>query len=66
MAVEPLRYLAEIITRIVNSHRQSRLDELLPWIYSTTPPQGRGLRTALTGGKCPRHKHRQCGFGDGY
>jgi transposase len=31
--VEPHGYLADVITRIVNSHPQSRLDELLPWAY---------------------------------
>jgi len=28
--VEPYGYLADVITRIVNGHPQSRLDELLP------------------------------------
>jgi len=37
IAVEPQTYLADVITRIVNSHPQSRLDELLPWTYPTTP-----------------------------
>ena len=32
-AVEPFRYLAEVITRIVDGHPQNRLDELLPWAY---------------------------------
>lgn len=31
--VEPHTYLADIISRIVNGHPQSRLDELLPWSY---------------------------------
>jgi transposase len=35
--VEPHGYLADVITRIVNDHPQSRLDELLPWAYPTTP-----------------------------
>ena len=30
-------YLADVITRIVNGHPQSRLDELLPWAYPATP-----------------------------
>ena len=30
-------YLADVISRIVNGHPQSRLDELLPWAYPTTP-----------------------------
>ena len=36
IAVEPRGYLADVITRIVNGHPQSRLDELLPWGYVTT------------------------------
>ena len=32
--VEPFRYLADVIARIVEGHPQSRLDELLPWAYA--------------------------------
>ena len=35
--IEPHGYLADVITRIVNGHPQSRLDELLPWAYPATP-----------------------------
>jgi transposase len=35
--VEPQAYLADVISRIVDGHPQSRLDELLPWAYPTTP-----------------------------
>jgi transposase len=35
--VDPHAYLADVITRIVNGHPQSRLDELLPWAYPATP-----------------------------
>jgi transposase len=35
--VEPHGYLADVITRIVNNHPQSRIDELLPWAYPQTP-----------------------------
>ena len=35
--VEPLGYLTDVISRIVNSHPQSRIDELLPWAYPITP-----------------------------
>ena len=31
--VEPHAYLADVITRIVEGHPNSRLDELLPWAY---------------------------------
>ncbi|SKA26037.1 IS66 C-terminal element [Enhydrobacter aerosaccus] len=34
--VEPFRYLADVIARIVEGHPQSRLDELLPWAYHAT------------------------------
>jgi transposase len=34
--VEPHAYLADVISRIINDHPQSRLDELLPWAYPTT------------------------------
>jgi hypothetical protein len=37
VGVEPRAYLADVITKIVNGHPQSRLDELLPWAYPTTP-----------------------------
>jgi transposase len=35
--IEPHGYLADVITRIVTGHPQSRLDELLPWAYPATP-----------------------------
>jgi transposase len=31
--VDPQTYLADVITRIVNGHPNSRIDELLPWAY---------------------------------
>jgi transposase len=33
-AVEPLAYLNATLTAIVNGHKQSRIDELLPSNYS--------------------------------
>jgi transposase len=33
VVVEPYGYLADVITRIVQGHPNSRLDELLPWSY---------------------------------
>src|ERR1700689_4101914 len=36
--VDPYPYLSEIITKIVNGHPQSRLDELLPWAYHAATP----------------------------
>jgi transposase len=37
IGVEPYAYLVDVITRIVDSHPNSRLDELLPWTYPATP-----------------------------
>jgi transposase len=35
--VEPLGYLADVLTRIVNGHPNSQIDDLLPWAYITAP-----------------------------
>ncbi len=32
-SVEPQAYLADVLTRLVNGHANSRIDELLPWAY---------------------------------
>ena len=37
VGVEPRTYLADVITRIVEGHLNSRLDGLLPWAYTPTP-----------------------------
>lgn len=37
--VEPYRYLADVITRIVDGHPNGRLDELLPWAYAAAAPE---------------------------
>jgi transposase len=34
LGVEPHEYLTDVITRIVNGHPQSRVDDLVPWAYS--------------------------------
>ena len=34
--VDPIAYMADVITKIVNGHRASKLDELMPWAYA--PP----------------------------
>jgi transposase len=31
--VDPLRYLTVVLTRIVNGHPNSEIDQLLPWAY---------------------------------
>ena len=33
--VDPYAYLADVISKIVNSHPNSRINELLPWTYQT-------------------------------
>jgi transposase len=35
--VEPYAYLTDAITRIVNGHLNSHIDDLLPWTYRATP-----------------------------
>ena len=35
--VEPLAYLSEILTKIVNGHPDSQIYELLPWAYAAKP-----------------------------
>ncbi len=40
LGVEPHGYLADVITRIVNRHPQSRLNDLLPWVYPAMPQFG--------------------------
>ena len=37
IGADPLVYLADVITRIVNGHPDSRPDELLPWAYPPIP-----------------------------
>lgn len=37
LGVEPHSYLADVITRIVNGHPQTRLDDLMPSAYPATP-----------------------------
>jgi transposase len=37
LGVEPHAYLADITSRIVDGHPQSRLDDLLPWHYAAVP-----------------------------
>ena len=35
--VEPLAYLSDVLTRIVNNHPNSQIDDLLPWAYAAKP-----------------------------
>jgi hypothetical protein len=36
--VEPHAYLADVLTKIVNGHLNSALDELLPWAFVAAEP----------------------------
>ena len=36
-AINPQTYLADVITKIVNGHPNSQIDDLLPWAYSAAP-----------------------------
>jgi hypothetical protein len=40
VGVDPQTYLADVITKIVNDHSNSRIDYLLPWAYAAAPPLG--------------------------
>jgi hypothetical protein len=37
VAVAQASYLAEVLTRIVNGHPNSQIDDLLPWAYIRAP-----------------------------
>jgi hypothetical protein len=37
IGIEPQAYLADVITKIVNAHPNSRVDDLLPWAYIAAP-----------------------------
>jgi hypothetical protein len=39
IGVEPHAHLADVFTKIVNDHPNSRIDELLPWTYLNAPSQ---------------------------
>jgi IS66 C-terminal element/Transposase IS66 family len=46
--VDPLAYLTDAFTRIVNGHPNSNIDELLPWAYCCHALKSCGLRTTFT------------------
>jgi transposase len=35
-AVDPQAYLADVLSRLVNRHRASQIDQLMPWAYAPT------------------------------
>ncbi|ARP67182.1 hypothetical protein A9K65_030410 [Mesorhizobium sp. WSM1497] len=45
--VQPLGYLAAVLTSIVNSHPNSQIDDLRLWPVPRRRAKGRGLRTPL-------------------
>ena len=36
-AVDPQRYLTDLLTRLVERWPQARIDELMPWCWAPTP-----------------------------
>jgi transposase len=36
-AIDPQLYLADVITKIVNGHPNTQIDQLLPWAYPASP-----------------------------
>ena len=38
-AVDPQAYLADTLTRLVNRHPASQIDQLMPWAYATAGPE---------------------------
>lgn len=53
--VEPQAYLTETITRIVNGHPNSRIDDLMPWAYPAKP-----VLSDVAGGRRLRSGSPQC------
>ena len=35
-AVDPQVYLADVLTRLINRHPASQIDQLMPWAYAQT------------------------------
>jgi hypothetical protein len=46
--IEPFAYLKAALTAIANGHAQSRLDDLLPWNFSTSSYRDRATQRPLT------------------
>jgi hypothetical protein len=46
--VDPLAYLTDVLTRIVNGHPNRDIEQLLTWGLPRSSRQRRGLRTTLT------------------
>ena len=54
--VDPLAYLTDVLTRIVNGHPNRDIDQLLPWAYRAQPskpwPENRRLRCLRVRARC--------------
>ena len=37
-AVDPHAYLADVLTRLINRHPASQIDQLMPWAYAAQVP----------------------------
>jgi transposase len=37
LKLDPHHYIADVMTRIVNGHPQTRIDDPMPWAYPATP-----------------------------
>jgi transposase len=37
-AVDPQAYLADVLSRLVNRHPASQIDQLMPWAYANPVP----------------------------
>ena len=35
--VEPMAYITDVITKVINGHLNSRIDDLMPWAYAEKP-----------------------------
>ena len=35
--IDPQAYLTDVITKLVNGHLNSKIDDLLPWAYPAAP-----------------------------
>ena len=52
-AVDPQAYLADVLTRLVNRHPASQIDQLMPWAYADPWPENSAYDPARPGGCAP-------------
>jgi IS66 C-terminal element len=46
-AIDPQAYLADVLSRLVNRHPASQIDQLMPWAYANPPPWPENENSAL-------------------